>query len=106
MPKRGDIVLVTFPFTDLTGEKQRPALVIARSADHCVTLFITSRTRGDKRWLVRVDATKSNGLLVPSVIRCDKIASFDMRIIHGRIGRASDAAMREISSKLRRLLSL
>ena len=106
MPEKGDIVLVTFPFTDLSGEKQRPALVVARTADHCVTLFVTSRLYGEKKWQVAVRPNKENGLVVPSVIRCDKIASFDLRIVRGAIGTASPAIMRAVDAKLRRLLSL
>lgn len=106
MPKRGDIVLVVFPFTDLTGEKRRPALVVATSADHCVTLFITSRARGERKWHVSIYPTKTNGLVVPSIVRCNKIASFDVRVVQGKLGRASRDTMREVNTKLRRLFSL
>ena len=29
---KGDIILVTFPFTDLTGSKLRPAVILAETA--------------------------------------------------------------------------
>lgn len=106
MPRRGDIVLVAFPFTDLSGDKRRPALIIASSSDHCVTLFITSRIQGEKKWTVPISATRGSGLSVSSIIRCDKIASFDVRIIQGAIGKASRDTMRRIDAKLRLLLRL
>lgn len=106
MPRRGDIVLVAFPFTDLSGEKRRPALIIASSRDHCVTLFITSRTLGEKKWNVPISATKESGLAIPSILRCDKIASFDAQIVQGAIGKAPQDTMRRIDAKLRTLLRL
>jgi len=32
LPTRGDVVIVAFPFSDLTGAKPRPALVIGEAA--------------------------------------------------------------------------
>jgi mRNA interferase MazF len=42
--RRGDIVLVPFPFTDLTGQKVRPALVISPDppGEDVMVAFISS----------------------------------------------------------------
>ena len=105
-PKKGSIILVSFPFTDLSGEKRRPALVVVVSADHCIALFITSRTQGDRLWHVPIEASEKTGLVLPSIIRCDKIASFDVRIVQGEIGTVPRSTMKLADSKLRRLLKL
>lgn len=44
--KKGDIVLVPFPFTDLSGLKNRPALIlVVREFDITIT-FITTQLNG------------------------------------------------------------
>ena len=106
MPKKGDIILVAFPFTDLSGEKLRPALVVGVSRYHVVTLFITSRSTGERRWQIAITASAESGLIVPSFARCDKIASFDMRIVTGRIGRAGPSALKAVDAKLRILFGI
>ncbi|MSO99783.1 MAG: type II toxin-antitoxin system PemK/MazF family toxin [Acetobacteraceae bacterium] len=86
----GSIVLTRFPFTDLSGDKRRPALVVSRDNDRradLVVCFITSipRTGSD---IVPLAATAGTGLKVLSAVRFDKLATLDRSIIAGKLGDA------------------
>ncbi len=86
----GSLVLTRFPFTDLSGDKRRPALVVSRDNDRrtdLVVCFITSvpRTGPD---MAPLAATAGTGLKVPSVVRFDKLATLDRSVIAGKLGDA------------------
>jgi mRNA interferase MazF len=84
----GAIVLARFPFTDLSGDKRRPALVVSRDngrrAD-VVVCFITSVPRSGPD-AAPIAATPGTGLKVPSVVRFDKVATLDKSVVTGRLG--------------------
>jgi mRNA interferase MazF len=88
----GSIVLTRFPFTDLTGDKLRPALVISRdNAQHSdlVLAFITSKPHAAQmRDATAIQPSAANGLKAPSWVRFDKVASLEIRVIAGKIGAA------------------
>ena len=89
----GSIVLTRFPFTDLTGDKRRPALVVSRDNDRrsdLVVCFITSVPREGPD-TAAIAATSGTGLKVPSVVRFDKLATLDCAVIAGRLGDAPAA---------------
>ena len=90
MVRFGSIVLTRFPFTDLSGDKRRPALVVSRNNDRrpdLVVAFITSvpRTGPD---MAPLNPDPGTGLKVPSVVRFDKLATLDRSVIAGTLGTA------------------
>lgn len=79
----GDIVLVAFPFSDLKGQKLRPALVIGLAERSDLILCqITSRPYASKL-AVRIETTDfvSGGLPVTSFARPDKLFTADQSIL-------------------------
>ncbi len=108
MIKRGAIVLIPFPFTDLSSQRIRPALVVSddeKSGDDAIVVFISSVIPRHirKTEFVIMDTHPSflaTGLKVPSVIKCDKIATLDRRIIIGEMGHITEAIQKEIDARL------
>jgi mRNA interferase MazF len=90
--RKWDIILVPFPFTDLTAAKRRPALVVSpdsynKSGQDVVIVFLTSRTDVSPRpgdYLIRF--WKESGLPKASLLRM-RFATIDREIIVKRIGR-------------------
>jgi mRNA interferase MazF len=98
MCKRGDIILVPFPFTDLSSAKVRPALVLSAANERkpdIIVCFISSNLEGKNPHAVQVEPKASNGLKTTSVVRFDKIATLDKRIILGAIGSLSPEWLRK-----------
>lgn len=48
---KDDIVLITFPFTDLSGPKLIPAVVLADNSLDLTVCFITNKSAGRKKWM-------------------------------------------------------
>jgi len=94
VPVRGDIVLGRFPFTDGSGTKLRPVLVLAAVPgphDDYLVLFISSQLRtavlGTDLILDRQhSAFGASGLKVPSVLRIGKLATISEALILGPLG--------------------
>lgn len=89
MSKHGDIILVPFPFTDLSSAKVRPALVLSGTngkKPDVIVCFISSNLANNNPHTVRIEPGVKNGLKLPSLIRFDKIATLDKRIVLGAIG--------------------
>jgi mRNA interferase MazF len=99
---KGKIVLIPFPFTNLTATKLRPALVLFEGERDVVVAFISSkvpRKRGSTD--IIVDEThpdfKLTGLKVASVIRLDKVATVSQELILGEIGEIGIKLKQEIN---------
>jgi len=85
---RGDIVVIPFPFSDLSGSKRRPAFVLADLPGSDIILCqITSRFRKDK-FSIRLSQNdfSNGGLPVLSYVRPNRIFTADKNIIVRKAG--------------------
>lgn len=108
---KGKIVLIRFPFTDLTSAKLRPAIVLLEGERDVVVAFISSRVpRRTAPTDIVVDQAHAEfeltGLKVSSVIKLDKVATISKDLILGEIGEAGDGLKAEINRKLSRTYKL
>lgn len=102
MYKFGSIVLVPFPFTDLTSAKVRPALIISKDnqkMEDVIVCFISSKESSNKKHSIAIESTKDTGLKVRSVVRFDKIATLNKRVILGELGKTNDRFLKKHRSK-------
>ncbi len=107
--RKGIIVLVPFPFSDLSGQKVRPALVLHASlkGENCIVAFITS-VRKNKIYAfdVPITSSKHNGLIINSVIKLDHLATLQKKIVLGELGTVETPLMKEVDKRLRYLFRL
>ena len=113
--KRGKIVLTPFPFTDLTRNKVRPALIVSSSFTNnsdVILAFISTVFNASK--LSRTDELISStdvdfaatGLKKNSVFKMDKLATIERSILLGEIGEVSAALQAKLDAKLKVALNL
>jgi len=108
--KRGDVVLVRFIFSDETGERQRPAVILSSDAYHksrqeAIIAAITSRA---DRILVGdhlINDWEGAGLLFPSVATCI-IRTIKQGMIAKKLGKMPLPDMKRIEGNLRDALGL
>lgn len=114
MYRRGDVVIVLFPFTDLSDRKQRPALVVSPdtyncSSDDVVLLAITSQLPATLDPALQVEITdadiaparwpKKSMVLIPKLFICDQ------GIIQKHFATVSQTFMADVLAKLRQFFS-
>jgi len=73
--RKGDIVLIPFPFTNLKGTKRRPAVILYKGEMDVIVSFITSRVKWEEKTDLLIVPDQLNGLKKPSLIRINKIAT-------------------------------
>ncbi len=103
---KADIVLITFPFTDLSGSKLRPAVVLAQTDLDVTVCFITTQKQWQELTDVAIAPNPTNGLKAASLIRTGKIATLDKSLSKGLLGKLNVAEATELNAKLKILFQL
>jgi mRNA interferase MazF len=107
--KRGDIVIVPFPFTDLTAAKIRPALVVSGDAFNTgrnVLLVAISTKQGLPDFSIPITSSDlvSGELKKQSFFRLQNFFSFEKRLIIKSVARITTGKQKEIEARLQLFL--
>jgi len=97
-PSAGEVVLVTFPFSDLSQTKLRPAVVLARaSRTDWVLCQITSNPYSDSRAIeITNDSFDSGSLKMVSYARPGKLFTGNDSLIAAGVGKLRTEVFKEI----------
>jgi mRNA interferase MazF len=111
--RRGEVVLVPFPFTDLSSAKQRPALVVSpdgwnASQSDVLLVALTSQIpvplpAGDV--LLSPDDLRTGGLPKATLARPTKLITIHQALIRRSLGQVSEPTLKNVLSTLRSFLT-
>lgn len=102
-----DIIVLPFPFSDLSASKRRPALVIAAlQGDDFICCQITSEARFDDYSIVlKEEDCKAGNLEQTSIIRPNRIFTADKSIILYKIGTLKEKKLKEVENILVKIVT-
>jgi len=114
MLRRGDVVLVPFPFTDLTTDKVRPAVIVSADPQETdVTIaFVSSAVspgeQSETDYVLRQHdpGFEGTGLKKASTFKMRKLLTIERTMVIRRLGRVSPVIQNQLDARLRRAIGL
>jgi len=114
---RGDVVIIDHPFSDASGAKVRPALIVQSDRRNAlltetIVALITKNVRhvGTDPTQVLIDLStpdgQASGLNANSAVKCGKLYTIHEDLILRKLGGLSAALMRQINDSLKAALEL
>ena len=111
---KGKVVLVPFPFDDLSAIKVRPAVCLTQPTGphrHVILAFITSKTPEE---LLESDVVlesshpdfSTTGLRITSTLRLHRLMTVSTSLIRRELGELSTSFRKEVDERLRELFGL
>ena len=95
---KGEVVVLPFPFSDLSASKRRPALVVASlPGDDLILSMITSKAVRDSHAIsLNAENFAVGGLPRQSSIRPNRLFTADSHIILRSVGKITDDKLQEV----------
>ena len=97
---KGDVVVLPFPFSNLSKSKKRPALIAANLiGDDIILCQITSEARTDNYSIVLKNSDfKQGNLNLTSMIRPNRLFTADKSIVLYKIGSLKESKIKEVET--------
>lgn len=101
---KGDVILIPFPFTDLSATKQRPALIISSDQfnnkhNDVVAMAVSSQIPSqipEEEYLLSSADMKTSGLPRKSVIKLGKVITINQSLIIKKLGKIPNQTVTSI----------
>ncbi|HAQ17989.1 MAG TPA: hypothetical protein DCR40_02000 [Prolixibacteraceae bacterium] len=103
---KGDIVLIPFPFSDLSGAKNRPAVILIETDKDVTVAFLTTQVKWKSEYDLILQPSELNGLKKESLIRLNKLATIDKELVIGRLGSLDESCIGILNKNLIRIFQL
>jgi mRNA interferase MazF len=103
---KGDIVFLPFPFTDLSGNKIRPALVLVVNELDVTVAFISTQFHWKEEHDIVIQSDIETGLKKESIVRLSKITTIDKDLVFGKLGQINASIIEIVNSNLRVIFQL
>ncbi|MEA5138015.1 type II toxin-antitoxin system PemK/MazF family toxin [Arcicella rigui] len=105
---KGEIVVLPFPFSDLSSSKRRPALVLANlQGDDIILCQITSKNTKDNYAISLENKDLVSGsLALSSNIRPNRLFTADKSLILYTLGKISITKYREVTKSINDLIEI
>ncbi len=99
---KGDVVILPFPFSDLSNTKIRPALVAATlDGDDVILCQITGEARVDNHSIfVSYKDFRRGSLSVSSMIRPNRLFTADKSIIINKVASLNSTKIEEVEKEM------
>ncbi|VAW31450.1 hypothetical protein MNBD_CHLOROFLEXI01-2096 [hydrothermal vent metagenome] len=103
--QRGDVVLIRFPFTDLSGSKRRPSVILAEYSSDIVVAFVSSvlPTKPEQSDILLKPSSPfflMTGLKKASVVRLRKVATLECELVTRRLGKLEPELLTAVDKAL------
>ena len=104
---KGDVVVIRIPFTDLSSDKKRPALVIANlGGEDLILCQITSKEPLSNFVKLNQKDFLTSTLDMTSFVRINKIFTLDSKMIEYKIGKINQEKITEVETKLIKIITI
>ncbi len=110
MYEQGEIIIVPFPFSDLSSVKKRPVLVLSKqidnnTSDDIITCGITSNIK-DSKYSIFIENKDLDKGQIPtkSRIKVDKLFTLNKRIVEKSVGRINKKTFNEVKKEFFKLI--
>ena len=109
MYEQGEIVVVPFPFSDLSSFKQRPVLILSNNTDNVksedvITCGITSNLKNIKYSILIDNRNLEKGTIpAKSRIKVDKLFTLAKSIIKKKVAKVNSKTFEQIKKEFFRL---